>query len=405
MSDRKRPRNPYKRGNTWTFYYFVDGKKKTKGGYKTKPEAVAAKREIEAMVVRNEFIPTNAKCSDFLTIWLEDIKKPALAYHSYLTFRNCVKHMNAFFGKRKLQALDRTTVEKLYAHICSFSPSVAKNVKSCLSLALDYALEQKYVQTNIARAVELTKQPKKPKIVALTDEEIDRIIQASEGTVLYMPVVVSLALGVRKAEMWGLKFSDIDFKRKVIRIRRSLGNASLDKSSAEYELRKKNGSVSKAEIKTKTKSGFRPINMSDYVINEILAQKERIAEKKQLLGDAFHDQDFIICKKNGDPYSRDAHYKPYKRLLKKAGLPDYDWRSLRSTFASILNAGGISSIAISKAMGHATDEVTHKRYLDTTIAQTTAIDNATNYFLEFTDGTNNPGSENPDPKSNAICVG
>ena len=79
----------------------------------------------------------------------------------------------------------------------------------------------------------------------------------------------------------------------------------------------------------------------------------------------FHDDGYICCSSySGKPRSKDFHWRHYKELLKKTGLPDIRWHDLRSTYCTLLLSKDFNPKAVSKLMGHAKELITMDVYGD-----------------------------------------
>ena len=126
-------------------------------------------------------------------------------------------------------------------------------------------------------------------------------------------------MGLRKGEINGLKYSDIDFEHRTLKIQRQLGK-DLYKDDTEIPVNTK----TKQEITLKTWSSEREIDIPDYVFEEILKEREKYERNKRRRQQGvwtFQDLGYICCSSYRPPRSSDYHYTHYKELIKKTGLP------------------------------------------------------------------------------------
>ena len=107
-----------------------------------------------------------------------------------------------------------------------------------------------------------------------------------------MQMVFALLIGLRKSEINGLKYSDIDYKNRKLRIQRQLGrDLHVDEESLKPKTKTKH------EIKLKTASSYRELDIPDYVFEEILEERkkyEKNRSRRQHGRWVFHTSDFMV---------------------------------------------------------------------------------------------------------------
>lgn len=122
--------------------------------------------------------------------------------------------------------------------------------------------------------------------------------------------------------------------------------------------------LTKQEVRTKTPSSVRTIDIPDIVYEAILKQRKYYQACKSRRKTAFQDLGYVCCSSYGRPRSKNYHYEHFKQLLKEQDLPDVRWHDLRGTCATLLLMQGISPKAIAKNLGHSTVIVTVDNYID-----------------------------------------
>ena len=123
----------------------------------------------------------------------------------------------------------------------------------------------------------------------------------------------------------------------------------------------------KQEIRPKTRSSVRELDISDYVFQEILEERkkyERNRSRRQSGKWVFQDLGYICCSSYGRPRSKSYIYVHYKELLEKAGLPYIPFHNLRHTYATLLMKNNINQKAVAVSMGHAKSIITVDIYTD-----------------------------------------
>lgn len=351
---------------------YQDGRKvqQQKSGFKTKKEAEAAKqRTIGELCSGIYAVYTDVKVADFLEYWLEgDIRNRAGSHNTYASFRNAVhKHIIPFMGKKKMADVSKGDVRRLYNDRAAFSVSIAKMVKTVMNISFDYAVGMKIVPVNPAAGVELPKRIAKAAYhtrsidgqKTLTMEQIQILLEASKETPIHMMVLFNVLMGLRRQEILGLKYSDIDYINRTISIERQLGRA-VNTKKEDFAPK----TFTKQEIKLKTSSSRRELPIPDYVFEAIMEERKQYEKRRSRRKKEFQDLDYICCSSYGRPRSKDFHWKHYKKLLKDTGLPDIRWHDLRSIFCTLLLKNDFSPKAVSKLMGHSKEIISVDVYGD-----------------------------------------
>lgn len=178
---------------------------------------------------------------------------------------------------------------------------------------------------NVTEAVRLPKQ-KQFEAKALSEREIDSLLNALRDTIIYIPTFLAVGLGTRRGETLGLKWSDINFEKGLITIERQYIPTS-------------DGNVF-ADLKTiKSK---RTLGVSDSIMQILRQSKVKQIEDKLFFGAGYNNSDLVCCNKDGSPISPATWNHSFKRLIKLNNLPDIRIHDLRHTNASLLLKNGVS---------------------------------------------------------------
>ncbi len=344
-----------------------------KSGFKTLKEATESKNKSIADLINKTFILNDSiSIKDFYTKWLEEIMRPKITAGSYDSYKNIVyNHIIPYFKGMKLTTLDKSHIQRLYNSKVEYSLSVTRGISIVIHTSLNYAVEKNYIKVNPSQGINLPKNIKKKEYRktninsadTLTEEQILILLEHSKGTLIYLQIMFAVLMGLRKSEINGLKYTDIDFVRRKIHIQRQLGvmpNTKLEDVPL--------GKYTKQEIKCKTFSSNRILNIPDILFEEILIEKAKYEKRKNRRKNdqtnTFFDLNYIICSSNGNPRSKSFHFKHWKEILKKANLPDMKFHDLRKTYCTLLLNNNFNSKAVSSLMGHATEIITVDVYGD-----------------------------------------
>lgn len=215
------------------------------------------------------------------------------------------------------------------------SPKTVHNHYLCLKKALDMAVNMELLRENPALKVTLPRQ-KKYHCELYSDEEIRQLLDSVKGTDLELPVEMEVSLGLRRGELLGLKFSQIDFDKRTLTIAENI-----------VSVRGKN------HVKEpKTEAGRRTVKISSVLSKKLLRQRANYRGRKLQMGTEFHDTDLVFCKKNGEAYNADYFSRKFRRHLKRHGLRHMRFHDLRHVCASVHLEQEINPKVISKILGH-----------------------------------------------------
>lgn len=341
-----------------------------KSGFQTKRKAEEArKRTIGELSNGTYIVNGGVKIKEFLEYWLEyDIRQRVGSVNTYSVYSQIAKkHIIPYLGRKKLIELNRGDIQRLYKNRAEYSVHIVRQVKTVLNVSLRYAAAHKLIISNPAEGINLPKMveavPYHTRNIdtqkTLNMEQIQILLEASKETPIHMQVLFNVLMGLRRQEINGLKYSDVDYINRTLSVERQLGtelnrnpDAATDKS------------MTKKELPLKTSSSKRILPIPDYVFEAILEQRKVYERNRKRRRSQFWDSDYICCSNYGKPRSKDFHWRHYKNLLKRTGLPDIRWHDLRSTYCTLLLKSDFNPKAVSKLMGHAKELITVDVYGD-----------------------------------------
>jgi integrase len=218
-----------------------------------------------------------------------------------------------------------------------------------LSSALTYAVRMNMIRDNPARRTQPPK-VKTKEAAFLSEEEAANMINALTGEDIQFRTMLTLLLygGMRKGELHGLKWTDLDFETGVLHIEREL------------QYLQKNGLHVRPP---KNESSIRWIKLSAGVLEVLRQYHTWQIEERLKVGDQWNDEDWIFTSWNGKPRHPDGLPKLLKAFLKKHGFrSNISLHSFRHSNASFLIAAGVDLRTVSKRLGHAQMSTTANIY-------------------------------------------
>lgn len=366
--------NPFQRGKTWTFIFYVtdaDGKRtqKWKGGYKTKKEAEADLKIYRAKARLHQVIPSSSiTVKDFLEKWFK-IHKKMLAPNTINGYNtNIQNHIIPALGTKKLKDLKPSQLESFYADLMlekHLSAKTVKYVHNVLKVALKSAVDDKLIEDNPCLKAKTPKIPKF-KSVLLSVDQIKDLLDYIEGNRFETEIKLAAMLGLRKGEVLGLKISDLDTERHTLHIQRQV---SIVRDNTVVDNGKYYGIKS-----LKSESSDRILYVSQE-IEDIIVRKDLYNKgQKKMLSDDYHDEGLLCCNDDGTVMSPQTLYHAFKRILKECGLPDIRFHDLRHSYATLCIDLNIPLKVISQNLGHSSTAVTDSVYADSIKAKMTVSD-------------------------------
>ena len=217
-----------------------------------------------------------------------------------------------------------------------------------ISVILQTAVEWQYIPTNVAERVKPPK-AESSEAVYLDDNQAIRLLELLEGQPIYYRTAVTVLLftGMRRGELMGLVWSDIDFTNNTITIQRSM----------QYLPEK---GVFIAD--TKTKSSRRVIKAPTTAMHALKVY--RTWQKKTFLsiGQPWEEEGEVFVTQNGTPMHPDTLTSWFGSFIKTTDLPQIHIHSLRHTNATLQIANGVAVTTVAGTLGHSTANTTTKVY-------------------------------------------
>lgn len=297
-------------------------------------------------------LPSNMTVGEYMKEYLDTYVKPIHSPATTRDYRNTVDHyIVPAFGKIKLQNLNQTHIQKAFNQWAIKSPTGKKGL-SCHSLehinrvlkaSLNNAIELGYISKNPAKKIKISKDMS-TELEVYSSDEIIHLRECVKGTDMELIVALLFDCVLRRGELLGLKFSDIDFENRTVHINKSLVVAD-----------KGDGAVLKD---CKTKKSNRKIEVTESTMNLLKRQHVRYKEKRLNQGSAFHDDGFVICQYDGKPFAPASMTQKWRRTLEKYGLRHIKLHGTRHSAVSYLMAIGIPTHIVQQRAGHSTSKIT-----------------------------------------------
>ncbi|MFJ4969325.1 tyrosine-type recombinase/integrase [Streptomyces sp. NPDC088755] len=327
----------------------------------------AADRLAEKITDSNRGLPVATADSTvgvYLAYWLNSVAVHRLRENTHTRYATCVRlHLIPGLGTKKLARLTakdvRTFLDRLrttcqccaqeldaarqrccaIAECCGkrLSPLTVAYVHSVLKSALEHAVREDELPRNVARNVKVTtSHPRRFK--PLTAAKARQLLQAAKTDRLHAMYELALRTGLRKGELLGLHWEDLDLDGGTASIRRSLQ-------------RTRTGGLT--NLPTKTRASERRIVLPTECVHSLKEHREQQQTEREAAGAGWADSGLAFTTPTGRPIDPTNLTRRFSRLLDRAGLRRIRFHDLRHSTATLLLEQGVDLVVIKELLGHA----------------------------------------------------
>ena len=342
-----------KRGSKWEYYFDLgkdeNGKrrKKSKGGFLTKKEAelALAKAVSDFENTGRIFNESNLSISEYMNLWYEKHVLKSCKYRTQIEYKRIIdKDIKPYLGHYYLKNLTPSTIQDfLDKH---YEREISKRTLEMIFTVLKYSLDMgvfpyELIKNNPARYIKLRYKFNKNEVNRISHENAKIVLsylKAEYSYTYYIPYIIMYHTGLRKSEVLGLQWDNIDFENKIIKV--------------QHQALYKDGVIELVE--TKTPSSVGNIFISNTLINELLPYKEMLEEKV--------NHNFVCVNTNYEPMSR-SNFDWIVRKIKQDLNIKANAHSFRHLHGQVLMENKANIKGIQKRLRHSNVKTTLQTYL------------------------------------------
>ena len=249
---------------------------------------------------------------------------PALGHHQLQKLS--AQHLQSFYTKKLNEGLAATTVASFH---------------NMLHKALDTAVKWSLASRNVCDLVSPPR-AKRFEFQPLAVEQVHRLLAAAHGHRMEALFSLALATGMRRGELLGLKWQDINFSTGTLQIRRILTRVPTTMPGKGY-----------VEAEPKTQKSRHSVIVAHFALEALRQHRIRQLEAKLKAGASWQEHDYVFCTSIGTHLNPDRDILcQLKVLLQKAGLPDVRFHDLRHSAATLLLSEGVHPKVVQELLGH-----------------------------------------------------
>ena len=283
-------------------------------------------------------LPRRPTLARFLDFWLAHVAWPQLRFTTARTYAGVVVHiLGPTLGHltvRRLATSDLTRAQIVWQR-AGVKTSMRRKAVEVLRSALRYAVALGLCDANVAsRSIVPPKPTRSPTWLDVDDAR--RLLASVRGKPIEGSYAIALGLGLRRGEVLGLTWADVDFKRHVLHVRWNrtefVGGTRL--------------------TAPKTAASRRTLALPAFVERVLREQRRAEQRKARTAGTRLRPEDPVLTTRTRRPYWTGYVHLELQKRLRELGLPRMRYHDLRHTAASLMLGAGVPPRTVMEMMGH-----------------------------------------------------
>jgi integrase len=307
---------------------------------RTRDEVRDKLTELQEKRRRNIPVPTRAwKLDAYLDYWLEQVVRPSKRWNTYKKYEIFVRiYLKPGLGKRPLTRLRVAEVQAFFNDQLRAGHSIAKvhAMRMVLAAALTRAMRDELIFTNSARLATLPTAPP-ARNRPWSADEARRFLDAASNDPLYPAFVLLLVYGLRRGEVLGLSWEDVDLEEDLIHV--------------DWQLQRMNGKLTRTQVKTD--AGQRILPLLPIARDALLDLALWQSNNRRHTGNAWHETGYVFTTRTGQPVEPRDLVRSFERIIRHAGLRPIRLHDLRHTVAQFLKKLRTAPNDAKEILGHA----------------------------------------------------
>lgn len=331
----------------WRALGLSEGANKTKVNKAFREVVAQYEQEFWEEQERGGRPPADIPVYDYLVSYLKRVE-PELQKNTIVSYRSMTNGKIRRYFQRRPQLtvgnLKPQDIQDFYQSL--FADGVVANTVIHYHALLRRAFQQAFKEERIdANPFDRVGRPKKNKFHGenYTQEELLTLLHLARGDVIYPAILLAGAMGLRRSEALGVRWSRIDWEKRTV---------LLDTKIVEY---RENGKKKVEPVEEmKNKSSRRTLPLPDPVVEMLQVQKEQREVYRKMFQGSYNTQylDYVCVNQLGELLRPSYVTDHFRELLEKYGLRHIRFHDLRHTFASLLINQDVPLINVSNFLGH-----------------------------------------------------
>ena len=322
----------------------------------TKRQAQNELNDLLSKLQRGEYVaPSRMTVAEYLERWLTDYGRVKVAAKTLERYSEIIRaHLAPALGHHALPKLQPLHIQAYYSHALErgrrdgrggLAAQTVLHHHRVLREALQQAVRWQLLSRNVADAVEPPR-PQRRETEVFDQAEVDRLLEAARGTRLGLPVLLAVTTGLRRGELLGLRWQDVDLEGGKLAVRQS-----IEQTKAGLAFKQ-----------PKTQKGRRVVTLPPMTVDGLRRHKAEQAKERLQLGPAYTDHGLVLARPDGRPQNPEEMTRAFKRFVQRAGVRVLSLHKLRHTHATLLLGANVHPKVVSERLGHATVGITLDTY-------------------------------------------
>ena len=299
--------------------------------------------------------PSRMTISEFLDRWLADYAKPKVSPKTFERYQEMTDgHIRPALGSYLLPKLAPLHIQAFYSHALAAGRKDGRGGLSAQSVvhfhrllhkALAQAVKWQLLARNPVDAVEPPRAERK-EMRALDEDETANLLGLLAENRLYMPTMLAVTTGLRRGEILGLRWGNVDLVAGTLTVVQSLEQT-------------KDG----LRLKTpKTQRSRRSVALPAMTTAALRLHRSKQAEERLALGPVYDDEGFVCARPGGASWAPDVFSTAFAACVRRSGMKPFRFHDLRHTHASHLLRAGVHPKIVSERLGHSSVGITLDTY-------------------------------------------
>lgn len=310
----------------------------------TKKEAEREMHKFIDELEKGYYVKDDKICiAEWVQTWLDVYIIPNVSPTTLSRYQGMIKrYINPLIGHMQVQKLSTLAVQT-WVNSLKLSPASGKEMSAAtikhayhvLKGAMDKAVLAGIIYRSPCTGIFLPKGQKKEAVI-YDEEQIKTLIKVARGTDMELVIDMELCLGLRRGELLGLQWCDVDWEKKQIHVVRN--RVVVDGKSVVKD--------------PKTANSVRILDVPDMLMHKLRIHRGKCIENRMRMGKNYTVTDYIIVHPDGKPVYPEYLSQLFTKLQEMAGLPKCRFHDLRHLCASIMLLQGVNVKVAQERLGH-----------------------------------------------------
>jgi integrase len=331
-----------------------------KQGFRTRKAAEAALTDMLQAASRNSVVAkSSTRLADFLDDWLAG-QKTRLRETTWHSYEHAIKRVDHHLGQVPLQSLTTLQIETFYAALvesggrrrAGLTPKSVRNTHVVLRKALADAERLGLVARNVASSAKAPT-ARRPEFATWSSDDLREFFASVRDDRLYASFVLLATTGMRRGEVLGLRWRDVDLDGAQLAVVQTLSTVGWQMLIAP----------------PKTQRSRRTIYLDAQTVDVLKEHRRRQREEQLAAGPTWDSSNELVFRDElGGLLHPEWFSREFNMLVRRAGVPRIRLHDLRHTYATLALKTGVHPKVVSERLGHATVGITLDLYSHVTPA-------------------------------------